>query len=67
MAADLAVRGSYFRLEERVMFVALAVILLVAWALGFGIFHVAGGLIHFLIILEVISVIVHFARGRSAV
>ena len=28
------------------MFVALAVILLVAWALGFGVFHVAGGLVH---------------------
>jgi hypothetical protein len=50
------------------MFVALAVILLVAWALGFGIFHVAGGLIHLLIILAVVSVIVHFVRGgRSAV
>lgn len=49
------------------MFVALAVILLLAWALGFGVFHVAGGLIHLLIILAVIAVIVHFARGRSAV
>ncbi len=49
------------------MFVALAVILLVAWALGFGVFHVTGGLIHLLIILALISVIVHFARGRSAV
>jgi hypothetical protein len=28
---------------------------------------VAGGLIHLLIILAVISVIVHFARGRTAV
>jgi hypothetical protein len=49
------------------MFVALAVVLLVAWALGFGVFHVAGGLIHLLIILALVSVIVHFARGRSAV
>jgi hypothetical protein len=50
------------------MFVALAVILLLAWALGFGIFHMAGGLIHLLIILAVVSVIVHFVRGgRSAV
>jgi hypothetical protein len=49
------------------MFVALAVILLVAWALGLGVFHVTGGLVHLLIILAVISVIVHFARGRSAV
>jgi hypothetical protein len=49
------------------MFFALAVILLIAWALGFGVFHVAGGLIHLLIILALVSVIVHFARGRNAV
>jgi hypothetical protein len=64
---DFAVRGRRSRLEERVMFVALAVLLLLAWALGFAVFHVSGGLIHLLIILAVISVIVHFARGRSAV
>jgi hypothetical protein len=49
------------------MFVALAVILFLAWALGFAVFHVAGGLIHLLIVLAVISVIVHFVRGRGAV
>ena len=49
------------------MFFALAVILLIAWALGFGVFHVAGGLIHLLIILAIVSVIVHFARGRGTV
>jgi hypothetical protein len=48
------------------MFVTLAVLLLLAWALGFAVFHVGGGLIHLLIILALISVIVHFARGRSA-
>jgi hypothetical protein len=67
-AADFPVRGSHSQLEERVMFVALAVILFLCWALGFGVFHVAGGLIHLLIILAVISVIVHFVRGgRTAV
>ena len=49
------------------MFVALAVILFLAWALGFGVFHVASGLIHLLIFLAVTSLIVHFARGRGAV
>lgn len=67
MVAGFAMRGSHSELEERAMFVALAVILLLAWVLGFGVFHVAGGLIHLLIILAVIAVIVHFARGRSAV
>jgi len=49
------------------MFVALAVILVLAWALGFGVFHVGGGLVHLLIILALLSVIVHFARGRRVV
>jgi len=49
------------------MFVALAVILVLAWALGFGVFHVGGGLVHLLIILALLAVIVHFARGRGVV
>jgi hypothetical protein len=49
------------------MFFGLAVILFLAWAFGFLVFHVAGGLIHLLILLAVISVVVHFARGRSSV
>jgi len=47
------------------MFLGLAVVLLVLWLLGFLAFHVAGGLIHLLIILAVISFVVHFMRGRS--
>ena len=43
----------------------LFVVLLVAWVLGFGVFHVAGGLIHLLILFAVISLIVHFVRGTS--
>ncbi len=49
------------------MFVIIGVILLVAWLLGLTAFHVAGGLIHILLILAVISVIMHFVRGRGAV
>jgi hypothetical protein len=48
------------------MFVALFVILLVMWLLGFFAFHIAGGLIHLLLIVAVISLVVHFVRGRSA-
>ena len=43
------------------------VILLVLWLLGFFAFHIAGGLIHLLIILAVIAFVVHFIRGRSTV
>jgi hypothetical protein len=48
------------------MFMALFFILLVMWVLGFAAFHVAGGLIHILLIVAVISLIMHFVRGRSA-
>jgi hypothetical protein len=49
------------------MFLGLAVVLLVLWLLGFLAFHVAGGLIHLLILLAVISLVVHFMRGRTTV
>ncbi len=49
------------------MLLTLALILLVLWALGFFAFHVAGGLIHLLLVIAVIVVIVNFIRGRSTV
>jgi hypothetical protein len=49
------------------MLIGLFVVLMVLWLLGFTVFHVAGGLIHLLIILAVISLIMHFVRGRSVV
>jgi hypothetical protein len=48
------------------MFLALFMILLVMWLLGLFAFHVAGGLIHLLLIIAVISLVAHFFRGRSA-
>ena len=47
------------------IFTILFVILLVAWLLGLTVFHVAGGLIHILLIFAVISIILHFVRGRT--
>ena len=45
----------------------LFVVLLVAWIGGFTVFHVAGGLIHLLLVFAVISLILHFVMGpRSA-
>jgi Family of unknown function (DUF5670) len=42
-------------------------ILLVAWIGGFSVFHVAGALIHLLLVFAVISLILHFVLGaRSA-
>ncbi len=45
-------------------FLIIFIVLFVAWVLGWFAFHVAGGLIHILLIVAVISLIVHFARGR---
>jgi hypothetical protein len=45
------------------MFLTIAIVLLVLWALGFFAFHVTAWAIHILIILGVIAVILHFVRG----
>ena len=42
----------------------IAVILFVLWLLGFSVFHVAGGLIHILLVIAVIVVIVNLIQGR---
>jgi hypothetical protein len=49
------------------MLAILAVVLLVAWLLGITALHVTGGFIHLLVVLAVISFVMHFVRGRSAV
>jgi hypothetical protein len=46
------------------MWLALGVILLILWLGGFFAFHVAGGLIHLLLIIAVIALVYHFITGR---
>ena len=46
------------------MFGALAVVLIVAWLLRYSVFHVAGGLIHLLLLVAIISILWHFVSGR---
>ncbi|HET9625176.1 MAG TPA: lmo0937 family membrane protein [Kofleriaceae bacterium] len=48
------------------MFLALAVLLGIAWLLGFTVFHVASGAIHILIVVAIVVAIVHFVQGRRA-
>ena len=48
------------------MLATLAVILIVMWLLGFFALHISSFLIHILLIVAVISLIMHFMRGRSA-
>ncbi|MEG3123629.1 lmo0937 family membrane protein [Sphingomonas sp. GB1N7] len=45
----------------------IAVILLVLWVLGFGVFHVAGGLIHLLLVIAVVVVLFRLITGRKPV
>lgn len=46
------------------MLYTLCVILLVMWALGFG-FHVAGGLIHLILVVALILLVVQLLTGRA--
>jgi hypothetical protein len=50
--------------KEIAMLLVIALVLVVLWALGFFAFHVAGGLIHLLLVIGVIVLIVHLFQGR---
>jgi hypothetical protein len=45
----------------------LAVILFILWLLGFAVFHVAGGLIHLLLVIAVIVILFRLISGRRPV
>jgi hypothetical protein len=51
--------------RRRMMLGLIAAVLVVLWLLGFLAFHVAGGLIHILLVLAVIMIVLHFIRGRA--
>ncbi|MEA3048662.1 MAG: hypothetical protein QOG84_498 [Sphingomonadales bacterium] len=46
------------------MLLTIAAILVILWLLGFLAFHVAGGLIHIILVIAVILFIVHLVTGR---
>jgi hypothetical protein len=47
----------------RFIFLILFFVLLVTWILAWGAFHIAGGLIHLLLIVAVISLVLHLVSG----
>jgi len=49
------------------IFTILFVILLIAWILGFGVFHVASAMIHILLVVALISLVLHLLRGPRTV
>ena len=49
------------------MFLTIAIILVILWALGLLAFHVTSGLIHILLVIGIIVLIWNFVAGRRAV
>ena len=45
----------------------IAIVLFILWLLGFGVFHVAGGLIHILLVVAVIVILYRLITGRRPV
>ncbi len=45
----------------------IAVVLFILWILGFGVFHVAGALIHLLLVLAVIVILYRLITGTRPV
>ena len=46
------------------MLFAIAIILLILWALGLFAFHVTSGLIHVLLLIPILVGLVHLFQGR---
>jgi hypothetical protein len=49
--------------QDMSIWTILFVVLLVAWLGGLTVFHVAGGLIHLLLVFALISLVLHFVMG----
>jgi len=58
--------GTSMRLITDFLFLILFFMLIGAWLILWAAFHIAGGLIHILLVVAVIALILHLVRGRSA-
>jgi Family of unknown function (DUF5670) len=58
--------GAPLRYERKNMLWTIFVVILVLWLLGFSL-HIAGGLIHLLLVLAVIVLVFNLISGRRAV
>ena len=45
----------------------LAILLFVAWVLGFAVFKIAGGIIHLLLVLAVVVLVYRLVTGRRVI
>ncbi len=48
------------------MLAVIGVVLLVAWLLGFVVFHVSSALIHIVLVVAVIMFVMHLVKGRNS-
>ncbi len=48
------------------MYLIIGAVLVVIWVLGFLAFHIAGALIHLLLLVALVAVIWHFVAKRRA-
>ncbi len=46
------------------MLITIGLVLLALWFVGFSVFHVAGFLIHILLVVAVISILLRVIRGK---
>ena len=54
------------RKDVRFLFLILAFLLFGIWIVSWLAFHIAGGLIHILLVAGVILLVIHFLRGNSS-
>lgn len=47
------------------IFLGLAILLMIAWVTAFVVFHVAGFLIHLLLLFALISLVIHLFTGGA--
>ena len=48
------------------IYIIAFMVLVIAWVCGWIVFHVTSGLIHILLVVALVSLILHFVRGRHA-
>jgi hypothetical protein len=64
-SSDVGSSGFSNSFNEVSMFLTIAIVLLVLWALGFFAFHIAGGMIHIILVIAVIAIVWHFLKASS--
>jgi hypothetical protein len=53
--------------KEKAVLWAIVAIILILWLLGFGVFSIAGNLIHLLLVVALVVLVLQLLSGRRAV